>query len=134
MGTFYQAGKLKMHIEGVHEKKKNHKCQTCQKTFYLAGKLKRHIEAVHKKIKNHQCETCPRAFFEARDLKKHVESVHEKKIIYNCETSQNDLSAYTDFFISTEHTKKEIEHKPVLNKIKKLECETCHKIFYDYVN
>ena len=44
---FSQAGSLKLHIDSVHNRQKDHKCYSCGKSFSQAGTLKRHINSVH---------------------------------------------------------------------------------------
>ena len=43
--------------------KKNHKCETCQKSYASPYKLKQHISSVHEEhMKNFKCETCGKSY------------------------------------------------------------------------
>ena len=67
---------MKRHINSIHNKQKDHKCDTCEKTFSQAGYLKTHINSVHNGIKDHDCDSCGKAFSLAHNLKKHINVVH----------------------------------------------------------
>ena len=56
--------------------KKNHKCDSCEKSFSHAGTLKTHINSVHKGQKDHKCDICGKAFSESGKLKRHNNSIH----------------------------------------------------------
>ena len=38
---------LKIHINSIHNGKKDHKCDSCGKSFSEAGSMRRHINLVH---------------------------------------------------------------------------------------
>ena len=41
---------LQMHLESVHENKKNFQCDLCQQEFYEKHQYSKHIESVHKAL------------------------------------------------------------------------------------
>ena len=45
---FNQRQHLKVHMEGVHSNKRNHKCPLCGKSYGRNGTLRRHVAQVHK--------------------------------------------------------------------------------------
>ena len=57
-------------IESVHEGLKNYKA------FCLVGKLKKHIQCVHEKLRTHKCDLCNKAFSFKFNLKKHIRKFH----------------------------------------------------------
>ena len=68
-----------MHIETVHEKRRDHACGYCKDAaFGTAGNLKTHIATVHEKRRDHACPHCPSAFGKKGTLKKHISEVHLK--------------------------------------------------------
>ena len=82
--------KRKKHIEVVHEKQRNHKCQHCNKTFTESGGLKRHIKSIHVKIKNQKCDRCDKTFDRKHQLHRHLAS-HENLKYHKCASCFNDL-------------------------------------------
>ena len=69
---------LRDHRITVHKiGEKQHKCDQCPWTFYLKASLTDHINEVHKKIKNHKCEECGYAA-NAGNWKVHINAVHKK--------------------------------------------------------
>merc|ERR1712051_553095 len=81
--------KLKKHIELVHEKKKPHKCNLCDKSFGWKVSLRLHISSIHgAPLAERQpwpCELCKKGFTSQWALKTHIDSVHEGKKPYKCE-------------------------------------------------
>ena len=69
------------HIEGVHEKRNEYKCDRCEKAFSYARALRRHIKAVHEGIKDHECEVCGKAFSRLHHLRDHLKSIHKHVFI-----------------------------------------------------
>ena len=69
-----QAQALKSHIYVVHEKHRDHECDTCGKSFGRAGDLKEHIETVHNELsqaglKEFKCEKCGKSYSAEKNLK-----------------------------------------------------------------
>ena len=79
-------GSLSLHMRthtGEHET-----CPTCGRDFRDAGDLKKHINAVHLKIKNFKCDICGHAFANQSNLSKHAETHIDKSMDdrkYKCE-------------------------------------------------
>ena len=72
------------HIIGVHNYgQKDHKCVSCGKAFSDAGKLKMHINTVHNGKKDHKCDLCEKSFSHAGSLKRHINLVHNGGIDLN---------------------------------------------------
>ena len=69
---------LVIHIESVHEGKKDHKCEACDKVFGELRTLNTHIKIVHEGIKDYKCEACGKTFSLSCNLKTHIKTVHEK--------------------------------------------------------
>ena len=46
----------------VHDKKKAHKCEFCDKSLSTANYLKIHVESIHFGLKNQSCEICSKSF------------------------------------------------------------------------
>ena len=82
--SFCQLGDFKRHINNVHERLKNHKCDLCDKNFGYSQTLKRHIESVYERMKKHKCKLCEKAFSQVADLKRHINSVHERLRNHKC--------------------------------------------------
>ena len=76
--------KLKLHINRVHESKKD--CASCGKRFSTIKSLKLHIHTVHEGHKDHKCESCGKSFSQKAHLKKHIHTIHEGHKDYNCES------------------------------------------------
>ena len=77
---------MKRHIESVHEGKKFHKCDVCEKRYLDKYDLTRHVKTVHEgKIgKSKECPFC-HVYFQPKYLKKHISTVHEKQKKYYCD-------------------------------------------------
>jgi len=54
---FFQKENLKMHIKTVHGRRRDFKCDRCRKVFASPYGLRLHIQ-VHEKREDHKCETC----------------------------------------------------------------------------
>jgi hypothetical protein len=78
-------GTLKTHINTVHLKKRNFKCEHCECTFGQKGHLKTHINTVHLKKRNFKCEHCEYICGQKGQLKTHINTVHLKKRNFKCE-------------------------------------------------
>ena len=70
----YKCGKMyhvKIHIERVHDKIRNHKCTHCDSKFYRKSELNRHESTVHSQIKEYSCKYCDKAFVWKHNMLKH---------------------------------------------------------------
>ena len=50
-------------IHTVHEGRKDHKCECCDKSFSKARNLKRHIHTIHEGHKDHKCDSCGKYYY-----------------------------------------------------------------------
>ena len=75
--SYSAKGKLRQHIESVHEGKKPHKCSICEYSCSAKGTLRRHIESVHEENKPHKCSICDFSCSRKETLKHHIQSAHE---------------------------------------------------------
>ena len=62
---------LKAHINSIHDRHKDYKCDPCGKFFSRAGPLKKHIYTIHEDHKDYKCNSCGKSFSQARYLKRH---------------------------------------------------------------
>ena len=63
--------RLKRHIKGVHERRKDNLCKICNK-FLSDEWISKHIKTVHKKIKNSgKCEYCEKSLENVNIAKNH---------------------------------------------------------------
>ena len=68
---------LNIHINTVHKKLKNYKCQYCNKEFGRPQHLNTHVITTHEKPNNIVCELCGKTFHQSVRLKEHIRSIHE---------------------------------------------------------
>ena len=87
------SGDLKRHLEQVHEKKKQFRCEICSKDFFRKQHMRDHIAAVHEGKKPFKCENCGTNFAKAFQLKSHIVSVHEGRKPYSCDTCNDKFSS-----------------------------------------
>ena len=66
--TFSRKDVLVRHVIGVHEKKKPHKCEKCNKTYSQKSHLNEHISTFHENIKKFACDICDKKFTEKKSL------------------------------------------------------------------
>ena len=62
---------LNAHSKIIHEKIKNHKCETCGKEFSRAIGLKDHVNSIHDGISIYKCELCKKSFQNHSNLNRH---------------------------------------------------------------
>ena len=56
--------------ETVHEGKKDHKCDLCDKSFSDRRNLATHVYTVHEKHRDHKCNYCGKTFLRPHHLTK----------------------------------------------------------------
>ena len=108
------------HINGVHEKIKDHICEECGYATSQKNNLKVHKEKVHfgvKKIKTITCDHCSFAADYNSDMKRHIDAVHKKIRRHVCEEC--------DYATSVNYNLK--MHKASVHKMggRKYKCEKC---------
>ena len=79
--SFPQNWQLKRHINVVHDKIKNIKCDKCVYICSNNSHLKQHIKSFHNKIKDFKCDKCEYACSSNGYLKQHIKSIHERPIM-----------------------------------------------------
>ena len=67
---------LNYHVLYGHEGGKKHTCPECNKCFTYKS-IKRHMDTVHLKLKNYKCDQCEVAYGQSGDLKRHKIRVHQ---------------------------------------------------------
>ena len=76
---------LKRHIASVHEdKKKDFKCDICDKSFSQEAIMNIHMKSVHGGLKAFKCKICEKGFSLKTDMNRHISSVHEGKKPFIC--------------------------------------------------
>ena len=74
---FKDKDQLKVHVEIVHEGKKQYACLICDLRFCTKNSMTSHINVVHEKVKTANCVFCNQSFSNKRQLKDHVGKFHE---------------------------------------------------------
>ena len=116
---FKKPSALKVHIDSIHYKIRDHTCDSCGKAFINSHKLRYHIERDHENIKNFLCDMCDKQFYFNADLTKHKKSVHgEKKFI--CRHCGKPFAT-----VGRQKTHEEIVHEGIKN----YNCKLCEKKF-----
>ena len=84
---------LKRHVTMIHEIKKQHKCDVCDKLFYGLTILNRHLSRNHNgskdAAKDYQCKfsKCGKSFSDPYQMKQHIKTVHHKdESKHKCDT------------------------------------------------
>ena len=92
-GTYFVSNsELKMHINNVHLKMKNHGCPLCPTKFGRKSDIKRHMNSVHYKKKPNQCNICDEGFSRPDMLGDHLRSVHEENT-HKCDLCEKEFSS-----------------------------------------
>lgn len=82
--SFNRKHGLKIHELAVHAKKKDFKCQFCDKTFVIEY-LKTCHEKKHLGTSNVTCDLCNFSFTCKQSLRKHIKGVHENRRPFQCQ-------------------------------------------------
>ena len=61
-------------MKSVHDDKKEHKCEKCDKAFSAKGDLNKHMEGVHEK--KYKCDICSKCLTTNDMLKRHKARFH----------------------------------------------------------
>ena len=117
---------LKIHVDRVHEKKKNHVCVECGHAVLSKSDLRKHIKNVHAKIKNHMCRECGFAFARRFSLHTHMESVHKLTIHYTSHDKEDVRDVHEKKLVQSDNVEvpPESHRKQTADK-----CEECGKVF-----
>ena len=89
----YSNSNLKRHIETVHEKEKEYKCEICPIKFASINALFNHMKEEHMQIKASKSKDCNKNFSRELDMETHEKKVHLSKkpsqryTCNECETS-----------------------------------------------
>ena len=68
---FSSSRNLERHLNGVHKRQKDFKCEPCEKSFSFASSLNKHIKTIHEGRKDYKCQSCEKNFAWPWALKKH---------------------------------------------------------------
>ena len=116
---------LKRHIDGVHLKKKDHKCFACGKGFSQKVCLNWHLKnkccSKYKSKKSCNCDICGKDFLNHENMKRHIDGVHLNKKDHKCSECGKGFSQKKDLNWHLKNKSCSI-HKHLL-------CELCGKSF-----
>ncbi|XP_019534379.3 zinc finger protein 425 [Aedes albopictus] len=103
---------LRMHIDGVHLKKKAFSCEVCNKSFARMGDRNVHMRS-HSEERAHQCSYCGRGFHLAKALRAHMR-VHTGERPFVCIICNAGFTSYKTLAF---HTQQQHPGDQVLAKI-----------------
>lgn len=116
---FHHEEYLKVHIDGVHEKKHKFQCAECGKFLTSKPGLTSHMKQFHSDEKIvYPCSECGKVFSQKGNRKMHMYS-HMKEKLFKCEVCEKT-------FKYPEQLKK---HKFIHMAGEKLKCDSCDKLF-----
>lgn len=124
---------LKTHIDSVHKKLRENRCDICGKGYFRASRLKEHVEAVH--LKQIICTICDRTFSSKCNLAQHIKVIHSNKPKVKCPKCERSFTRFENMNI---HYLKQHEKAPMCfkstksNEDKKPDnfvCDICNKSF-----
>ncbi|CAB0030218.1 unnamed protein product [Trichogramma brassicae] len=91
------------HQRTVHEGRKDHSCDICEKKFGHKWLLITHHKIVHEGQKDFACGKCQKTFGEKSRLITHQKSVHEGRKDYSCNNCEQKFGGETCCGISEAH-------------------------------
>ncbi|XP_061188855.1 PR domain zinc finger protein 15-like [Saccostrea echinata] len=116
---FHHEEYLKVHVEGVHEKKHKFQCEECGKFLTSKPGLVSHMKQFHSDEKVvYPCSECGKVFNQKGNRKIHMFS-HMKEKLFKCDECDK-------MFKYPEQLKK---HRFIHSAGEKLKCESCDKLF-----
>lgn len=74
--SFTKPHYLRIHIDGVHLKRRPNKCDQCDAAYLMSNDLRRHKLQKHSTERPFQCYYCQKTFILATYLKNHINRVH----------------------------------------------------------
>jgi KRAB domain-containing zinc finger protein len=119
--AFGQKQHLNMHINSIHKKIKKFWCDLCDYSSYQRVHMEQHSNIVHLKKKEFKCDHCDKAYSQKRHLADHVNSIHTKLISYSCE-----LCNYISYAKSDLRKHSILKHSP---KTVQFKCDHCDKAY-----
>lgn len=83
---------LKKHINSVHKKVRDYRCDVCAKWFDKKHSLQDHLAWAHLKEENHVCTICNKKFAAKPNLKRHYDRVHNAKEQIKCKKCERKFT------------------------------------------
>ena len=150
--SFKQKGNLRLHINGVHEGKRNFPCSICNYRGFQNNNLEKHMKAVHEGL-TFDCEMCEFRCKTKDSLKKHnnikhlgIERekypckqcsstfLHEKNLQIHLRSVHLGIKSSFDCTLCDYKASQKVhlkEHNDNVHlKVKKFKCSYCEKGFY----
>ncbi|KAG5325224.1 ZSC22 protein, partial [Pseudoatta argentina] len=116
--TFALPQSLLLHVQRIHFRARNYKCNECEKNFFSKHDLVKHL-SIHSQEKPYSCSICEKQFSRLTSLQRH-KKVHKDETHYTC-------SHCDDEFFTTEELE---DHKNSVHKKEKpFQCNICKKRF-----
>ena len=68
---------MKTHIQCVHEKTDEKKCDKCDFICYTDSHLVQHERSMHLNQRKKKCDSCDMTFYEPEELRRHKINIHD---------------------------------------------------------
>lgn len=114
---FEKSSRLVRHTRVIHEREKQHMCESCGKAFGSRRCVMKH-KKLHAQYKPYQCQFCGSAYLSAQTLKRHIRT-HATEYEFSCEYSDKTFTSSGSLI---KHANK---HRPSGEKL--WECNVCEK-------